>query len=74
MEELYIRIANEADRTAVAIALIKNGYIVSLCNEIMAIRKQEGLTNKYNFRTGEDYFNFWLNNKLPDQEYDLFKI
>ena len=24
MEELYIRIANEADRTAVAIALIKN--------------------------------------------------
>lgn len=30
MEDLYIRIANEADRTAVAIALIKNGYIVSL--------------------------------------------
>ena len=30
MEELYIRIANEADRTAVPIALIKNGYIVSL--------------------------------------------
>lgn len=40
----------------------------------MAIRKQKGLANKYNFRTGEDYFNFWLNNKLPEQEYDLFKI
>lgn len=51
----------------------KERYI-KLCNEIMAIRKQEGLTNKYNFRTGEDYFNFWLNNKLPEQEYDLFKI
>ena len=51
----------------------KERYI-KLCNEIMTIRKQEGLTNKYNFRTGEDYFNFWLNNKLPEQEYDLFKI
>jgi len=29
---------------------------------------------KYNFRTGEDYFNVWLNNKLPEKEYDLFKI
>lgn len=41
----------------------KERYI-KLCDRILELRKSEGRPNKYNFKTGEEYFNFWL--ELPD--------
>lgn len=42
----------------------KERYI-KLCDDIIRVRKEKSLPNKYEFKTGEEYFNFWLYETLP---------
>lgn len=37
---------------------------IKLCDRIISERNSKGLPNKYGFKTGEQYFNWWL--ELPD--------
>lgn len=41
---------------------------IKLCEDIMRIRIKQNLSNKYGFKTGEEYFNFWLYEELPKGE------
>lgn len=41
---------------------------IRLCENIMQERKQQKLSNKYGFKTGEEYFNYWLYEELPPGE------
>jgi hypothetical protein len=34
----------------------------------MQIRIKQNLSNKYGFKTGEEYFNYWLYEELPKGE------
>ena len=36
---------------------------IKLADDIIQLRNSQGLTNKYNFKTGEEYFDMWLNNE-----------
>lgn len=47
---------------------------IRLCDDIIAMRKENGLANKYNFKNGEEYFNFWLMGEIPEEEINLFTI
>lgn len=37
---------------------------IKLCNDIIALRNKEKLPNKYNFKNGKEFFEFWLNKKI----------
>lgn len=39
----------------------------------MELRKRENLSNKYGFKNGTEYFNYWLYEELPKGE-SLFDI
>lgn len=41
---------------------------LKLCDKIIQERNAQGLPNKYGFKTGEDYFNWWLYEELPQGE------
>lgn len=41
---------------------------IKLCEDIMRIRIKQNLSNKYGFKTGEEYFNYWLYEELPKGE------
>lgn len=41
---------------------------IKLCEDIMRIRIKQNLSNKYGFKTGEEYFNHWLYEELPKGE------
>ena len=41
---------------------------IKLCEDIMQIRIKQNLSNKYGFKTGEEYFNYWLYEELPKGE------
>ena len=49
---------------------------VKLADDIIQIRNEQGLPNKYKFKTGAEYFDMWLNGVSLSQsdEYDLFQI
>lgn len=49
---------------------------VKLANDIIKLRNSQGLPNKYNFKTGTEYFDMWLNNEKlsASEEYDLFNF
>ena len=36
---------------------------IRLADDIIQLRKAQGLPNKYSFKTGEEYFNMWLDNE-----------
>lgn len=46
---------------------------IKLCDDIMRIRIKQNLSNKYGFKTGEEYFNYWLCEKLSKDE-TLFEM
>lgn len=41
---------------------------IKLCDDIMELRKRENLSNKYGFKNGTEYFNYWLYEELPKGE------
>lgn len=41
---------------------------IKLCEDIMRIRIKQNLSNKYGFKTGEEYFTYWLYEELPKGE------
>lgn len=41
---------------------------IKLADDILAKRKAEGKSNKYNFKCGQEYFNWWLYDKTPVEE------
>lgn len=47
---------------------------IKLADDIIQLRNSQGLPNKYNFKTGAEYFDMWLNNEKlsASEEYDLF--
>ena len=38
---------------------------VRLCDDIIQTRNKQNLPNKYGFKNGEEYFNFWLTEEKP---------
>lgn len=41
---------------------------IKLCDDIMELRKRENLSNKYGFKNGTEYFNYWLYEEFPKGE------
>lgn len=41
---------------------------VKLADDILKKNISEGKSNKYGFKNGQEYFNWWLYNKIPDNE------
>lgn len=46
---------------------------IKLCDDIIRTRINQNLSNKYGFKTGEEYFNYWLYEELPKGE-TLFEL
>jgi len=38
---------------------------IRLCDKIIELRNAQGLKNKYGFKSGREYFEYWLYNELP---------
>lgn len=49
---------------------------IKLADDIIQRRKALKLSNKYNFKTGQEYFDIWMNNEklYVSEEYDLFNL
>lgn len=49
---------------------------IKLADDIIQIRNAQGLPNKYNFKTGAEYFDLWLNNEKlsANDEVNLFNF
>lgn len=47
---------------------------VKLADDIIQLRNAQGLSNRFNFKTGQEYFDMWLNNEKLSivDEYNLF--
>lgn len=49
---------------------------IKLADDIVQFHNEQGVLNKYNFKTGAEYFDFWLNNEklLVKDEFNLFDL
>lgn len=41
---------------------------IKLCDDIIFLRNKEKLPNKYKFKDGKEYFEYWLNEKISNLE------
>lgn len=47
---------------------------IKLAEDILAKRKAEGKPNKYNFKCGQEYFNWWLYDKTLESDLNFFDL